>query len=139
MPAAAGRRVGAARVGRVQLHVASCCACRPEAPARAAPQDQASKDTRSAASSGRPDDDSASPLTPALSRLPPRARGGLLTAVWAVGTIGVSSTSYIATRTSGNLADCANEHGINTILTVRAPYVRIGLYENRRPYPDLAL
>ncbi len=94
--------------------------------ARGPAQDQASKDTRSAASSGRPDDDSASPLTPALSRLPPRARGGLLTAVWAVGTIGVSSTSYIATRTSGNLADCANEHGINTILTVRAPYIRIG-------------
>ena len=56
---------------------------------------------------------------PVMSRLPARARGALLTAVWALGTIGVSSTSYIATRTSGNLADCATEHGIQTIITAR--------------------
>lgn len=56
---------------------------------------------------------------PLVSRLPPRARGALLTAVWALGTIGVSGTSYIATRTSGNLADCATEHGIQTIITAR--------------------
>ena len=82
-------------------------------------QDQASKDTRSAARSGKPDDGDAAPLGPLLSRLPARARGALLTAVWALGTIGVSSTSYIATRTSGNLADCATEHGIQTIITAR--------------------
>lgn len=83
-----------------------------------APQDQASKDTRSAAKSGKPEDEDAAPLVPLLSRLPARARGALLTSVWTLGTIGVSSTSYIATRTSGNLADCATEHGIGTILTV---------------------
>ncbi len=92
---------------------------RPVCPVLPPVQDQASKDTRSAARSGKPDDQEAAPLVPLLSRLPARARGALLTGVWALGTIGVTSTSYIATRTSGNLADCATEHGIGTIITAR--------------------
>jgi hypothetical protein len=32
--------------------------------------------------------------------------------------------SYVATRTSGNMADCSQEHTIMTILTVRALAVR---------------
>ena len=42
-----------------------------------------------------------------------------ITAFWALCTCAVSSVSYVATRTSGNMADCSQEHTIMTILAVR--------------------
>ena len=43
-------------------------------------------------------------------------RGSIITLVWALSTMAVSSVSYVATRTSGNLADCSQEHVIVNIL-----------------------
>ena len=47
-------------------------------------------------------------------------RGSIITLVWALSTMAVSSVSYVATRTSGNLADCSQEHVIVNILKARA-------------------
>lgn len=43
-------------------------------------------------------------------------RGSIITVVWALSTMAVSSVSYVLTRTSGNLADCSQEHVIVNIL-----------------------
>ena len=40
----------------------------------------------------------------------------MITLFWALSTMAVSSVSYVATRTSGNLADCSQEHVIMNIL-----------------------
>ena len=58
----------------------------------------------------------ARPETPVLAPCLCSVRGSLITVLWALSTMAVSSVSYVATRTSGNLADCSQEHVIMNIL-----------------------
>ena len=47
-----------------------------------------------------------------------RMRSAVITSFWAFSTIAVTSISYVATRTSGNLSDTMAEHSIASILSV---------------------